>query len=522
MSATATAPESRVKKTLLNARVNTFFYLLTLILSFFSRKIFLNCLGADFVGLTGTLLSVLGYLNLAELGIGTAIGYVLYKPVFDHDTNKINEIVSVWGFLFRNVGYFVMFGGIILSLFLPLIFPHTDFPLLLIYFAYYSFLGASLIGYFINYRQGLLNVDQKGYIITRNYQTLNIVKTILQMASAYYTGSYYLWVLIEFSFGIIYAIILNIRLKQTYPWLKADTRLGKKIFKKYPEVMKYTKQVFIHKLAYVLTSQSNNIVIYAFANLAAVANFGNYMMLAEKIISLITNASGSLGAGLGNLVAEGNTEKTRKIYIQVLSFQNYVSGILLFGMIAYSTPFIKIWLGDEYVLSLWVLMPFFLKTYISMGNSVLGQGLYVHGLFYDVWAPFVEAAIFWIFAIAFGFKYGLFGVLLGHLIATIAIPLCWKSYFLFKKGLHLKWSIFWIHYIKYIIVDAVVIIASVYLNNIVSQTYHINSWLSVILNMICGTVLFAFISGIIFYFIDSYFRDVIKRFLLLAKSKICK
>ena len=56
--------ESRVKKTLLNARVNLLFYLLALTFSFFSRKIFLDCLGADFIGLTGTLQNLLGFLNL--------------------------------------------------------------------------------------------------------------------------------------------------------------------------------------------------------------------------------------------------------------------------------------------------------------------------------------------------------------------------------------------------------------------------------------------------------------------------
>lgn len=72
-----TSTGSRVKKTLLNARVNLIFYFLTPALSFFSRKIFLDCLGADFVGLTGTLQNLLGFLNLAELGIGSAILQVL-------------------------------------------------------------------------------------------------------------------------------------------------------------------------------------------------------------------------------------------------------------------------------------------------------------------------------------------------------------------------------------------------------------------------------------------------------------
>lgn len=121
--------ESRVKKSLLNARVNLIFYFLTLILSFFSRKIFLDTLGADFVGLTGTLQNLLGFLNLAELGIGSAIGYVLYKPLFEHDEGKINEIISVFGYLYRWIGFIILGAGIVLACFLPLIFPNTEFEM---------------------------------------------------------------------------------------------------------------------------------------------------------------------------------------------------------------------------------------------------------------------------------------------------------------------------------------------------------------------------------------------------------
>ena len=226
--------ESRVKKSLLNARVNLIFYFLTLILSFFSRKIFLDTLGADFVGLTGTLQNLLGFLNLAELGIYTAIGYVLYKPLFEHDETKISEIVSVLGYLYKWVGFIILGAGIVLACFLPLIFPNTEFEMGIIFFAYFSFLASSLIGYFANYKQTLLGADQKNYVVTAYFQTATIIKTLIQMASAYYTGSYYLWVVIELTFGIIYSFILNWKINQVYPWLRSEVRLGKQLFKNIP------------------------------------------------------------------------------------------------------------------------------------------------------------------------------------------------------------------------------------------------------------------------------------------------
>lgn len=131
--------ESRVRKSLLNARVNLIFYFLTLALSFFSRKIFLDTLGADFVGLTSTLQNLLGFLNLAELGISTAIGYVLYKPLFEQNKLKINEIISVFGYLYHWIGKIMLLAGGILACFLSLIFSNTGFDLTLIFFVYFFF-----------------------------------------------------------------------------------------------------------------------------------------------------------------------------------------------------------------------------------------------------------------------------------------------------------------------------------------------------------------------------------------------
>ena len=273
------AEKSRTQKTFLNARVNLIFYCLTLALSFFSRKIFLDILGADFMGLTGTLYNLLSFLNIVELGIGTTIGYVLYKPLFENNQQKINEIISVFGYMYRWVGIIILIAGIILSLFLPLIFPHTPFNFPIIYLAYYAFLASSLIGYFINYRQTLLGADQKNYVVTAYFQTGNIVKIIIQMISAYYTCNYYLWIAIEFIFGIIYSFILNWKINIVYPWLKSEIKDGKQLLKKYPEIIKLTKQVFVHKLGGIAQFQITPFLVYAFVSLQTVAFYGNYSII---------------------------------------------------------------------------------------------------------------------------------------------------------------------------------------------------------------------------------------------------
>lgn len=447
--------ESRVKKTLKNARVNLIFYFLTLALSFFSRKIFLDTLGADFVGLTSTLQNLLGFLNLAELGVGTAIGYVLYKPLFEHNQDKINEIISVMGYLYRNIGLIILGAGFVLACFLPLIFPSTGFDLLLIYFAYFAFLTSSLIGYFVNYRQNLLGADQKNYVVTACYQTISILKILIQMASAYYTGSYILWVVIELTFGILYSIVLNIQINKVYPWLKSEIRLGKKLFKKYPEVWKYTKQLFVHKITGFVQNQTTPFFVYAFVSLKTVAYYGNYTIITDKLSILISNFLDSTSSGVGNLVAENNVAKEKGVFEELLSLRFLIAGILIFAVYHLLPPFISLWLGPEYVMSNTVLILLLTSFFISITRGVVDQFLFAHGLFYDVWAPAVEAAIYIITALFGGHFWGLEGILLGGILSKIVIVCIWKPYFLFNKGFKRSVWRYWLEYLKNIALLAI-------------------------------------------------------------------
>ena len=428
------AQESRVKKSLLNARVNLVFYFLTLALSFFSRKIFLDTLGADFIGLTGTLQNLLGFLNLAELGIGSAIGYVLYKPLFDHDQSRINEIISVMGYLYRWIGLIILGAGCVLACFLPLIFPNTGFDLSLIYFAYFAFLTSSLIGYFINYRQNLLGADQRNYVVTAYFQTSNIIKLLIQMASAYYTGNYYLWVAIELTFGIIYSFILNWKIDQTYPWLRSEVRQGRQLFRKYPEVMKYTKQLFIQKMSYFVQYQTIPFLIYAFVSLKIVAFYGNYTIITDKISQMVNTFMEGSGASVGNLIAEGNMEKTVSVFWEMLSARYLVGGIVSFAIFTLIEPFISLWLGSEYILPKIVLILITVNIFISFTRGGVMQFLFGFGLFYDIWAPVAEIVINLSVATICGALWGLPGILLGGLTSQILIVGIWKPYFLYSKG----------------------------------------------------------------------------------------
>lgn len=502
--------ESRVKKSLLNARVNLIFYFLTLVLSFFSRKIFLDTLGADFVGLTGTLQNLLGFLNLAELGIGSAIGYVLYKPLFDHDEAKINEIISVFGYLYRWIGFIILGAGLVLACFLPMIFPNTQFEMGIIFFAYFAFLASSLIGYFANYKQTLLGADQKNYVVTAYFQTATIIKTLIQMASAYYTGSYYLWVAIELAFGIIYSFILNWKINQVYPWLHSEVRLGKQLFKKYPEVMKYTKQLFVHKIGGFTQWQTTPFLIYAFVSLQTVAYYGNYTIIVNKIDGFISNFLGSTGAGVGNLIAEGNRSKEIRVFWELLGVRFFVSGIVMFSIFMLIEPFITLWLGAEYILSRTVLIIILINFFLNLTRGATDQFLYGHGLFYDTWSPVVEAFIYIIVAIIGGHFWGLEGVLLGATVSLTVVIGCWKPYFLFTKGFKIPVIKYWGGWSKYILLIFLSGGLAYYLISLIPLTPY-GGWLSWIVYAIVTTVIMIIVELTFLLLFTRGMRDFVRR-----------
>lgn len=506
------AQESRVKKSLLNARVNLIFYFLTLALSFFSRKIFLDCLGADFVGLTGTLQNLLGFLNLAELGIGSAIGYVLYKPLFDHDEAKINEIISVFGYLYRWIGRIILGTGCILACFLPLIFPDTQFELGIIFFAYFAFLASSLIGYFANYKQTLLGADQKNYVVTAYFQTATIVKTLIQMASAYYTGSYYLWVVIELAFGIIYSFILNWKINQVYPWLRSEVKQGKLLFKKYPEVMKYTKQLFVHRIGAFTQFQMTPILTYAFVSLQMVAFYGNYSIVIDKIQALINNMFTGIEAGIGNLIAEGNQKKIEKVFWEITSVRYYIAGFTVFLIYYLINPFITLWLGKEYILSNSVIIIILVNTYLRISNGYNASFLFGYGLFNDTWAPLTEASINIVIAIIAGSICGLPGVLMGNIISYLLIVCIWKPYFLYWKGFKKNSTNYWLNILRYIVILAISWYSFILIKSAITIT-PIQGYLNFIFFAITILLVFGTIYTLMMLFLGIGFNNIIHRLL---------
>ena len=489
--------------------MNLIAYSLTLLIAFFTRGIFLDKLGTEFMGLSETLGSILGFLNLAELGIGTAIGYVLYKPVYDQDHDKINEVISVLGVLYRWIGLLIMAAGIIVSFFLPLFFNDTSFDYKTLYIGYFCLLASSLIGYFINYRTCILGADQRNYVVTGYFQIVNVCRTLAQVVAAIYISSFALYFIIQFVFGVINVIILNLKVNQLYPWLKTDVKNGRALLKKYPEVFKYTAQIFAHKLATIIQYQLTPVFIYKYVSLATVALYSNYTTVTTRLQQLLGTVLDSTGSSIGNMIAEGDESKSYNTFRQLFTFRSLCAGIAATCSGYLVAPFISVWLGAQYVLDWKISLIVALLMYSTM-LRLTDSFLYGSGLFYDVWAPYVEGAVCIVGAIVGGSHWGLPGVMMGQLLSQLLIVHMWKPYFLFSKGFHKSVFLYWGMVLKNVFnLIPSALFAWFVLTRFYSYQQLGESWL----NWIVGASIFTFVISIV-NFMFTWLTSKELRFLL--------
>ena len=433
----------RVHRSVMNMKVGMFFYVLSLFLAFFSRKVFLDCLGAEFIGLTGVLGNIMNYLSVAELGIGTSIVYFLYKPLQEDDHKKINEIISMLAYLYRNIGFFIGFAGLIISIFFPWWFSHLSTGLPLVYFTFYSFIGISMTGYIFNYCQLLLSANQKQYIISAYFQTIGIVQSITQIIIAYYYHNLYLWGAVGFIFTIIGCIIFNYRIRKEYPWLHINLKEGRKNLKRYPEVLKKTKQVFIHKISGLILYRTDDIFVGAFVSVVQVAFYGNYTIIINKFNFLVNILSDSMNAGIGNLIAEGNQHNTMKVFWELTAIRFFIAGIVVFGVLLFIQPFIICWFGNQYLLSNLIVYMLVFNLFIYLSRGVVEMYISAFGLFSDVWTAWTELALNITITLCTAPIWGIPGILLGKIVSVFFVAMLWKPYFLFSQGLRLPVSAYW-------------------------------------------------------------------------------
>ncbi len=441
---------SRVQKSWLNARINLLFYAAALMLSYFSRRIFLQVLGTQFVGFTGTVGNFLGFLNLAEMGTAMAVSFALYKPLLAGDKSQVAEIVSLTGYLYRRIGSIIAAAGALFSAFLPLIFPHPGFPMSVVFFAWYAFLSSSLLSYYLNYGQVLLDADQRNYIVTAWLQTAAILKVLTQIILlSRFNGGYYTWISIELAAGIVQSILLRRKIRQTYPYLHPPLKESRRALRHHPEITKSIRQLAIHKLSEFAFVSTKDFFIYLFTSLTMVAYYGNYVIILTRINQALLAVLTSMQAGIGHLIAENNMARTMSIFWEILALRYFTTGVFIFTTYHLIESFISLWLGKQYLLDGGTLLLIMANVFLVQTRDIVLSFVQGFGLFSDVWAPLVEGGLNISLSLLLGYFFGMNGVLTGSLISMFVIAFVWKPIFLFQSGFKQPVWMYWREVSKY-------------------------------------------------------------------------
>lgn len=508
---------SRTAKSLKNARAALLFYFLNLLLQFFSRKIFLDYLGSEVLGLNTTAQNLLGFLNLAELGIGSAVAYNLYKPLFEGNRQAINEIVSIQGWLYRRVAYVVLAGACVLMGFFPWIFAKAQVPLGYAYGSFAVLLLSSLLGYFVNYRQIVLTADQQQYRITYSTQSIHIIKVILQiLAIRFLSHGYVWWLVLELLMAVLSSYVLDRCIRKVYPWLRTVTNKGAELQKRYPGIITKTKQIFFHQMATYVLTQTSPLIIYAYASLTLVAVYGNYLLIINGITQLMGALLNGVGAGVGNLVAEGDKQRVKSVFWELTALRMWLASVACFGIYSLGHSFITLWVGAEYILpqSAYILLMGITFIQLSRTNEIF---ISAYGIYQDIWAPVMEAILNLGLSVILGYYYGLTGILSGVLISLLVMVVGWKPYFLYRYGFQESvWEYVW----RYGRLFMGIVLACIISNYLISRSsvllsFNYKQW---ILSALVTMGIYMPVSLLLLYLADCTIRDFAKRLVRIIQS----
>jgi O-antigen/teichoic acid export membrane protein len=450
--------ESRTEKSVKNSRVAMLWYCLFLVLTFFSRRVFIERLGGEVLGLSTAATNLLSCLNLAEMGIGTAIAFSLYRPLAEGDRVAVGEIVSVQGWLYRRIAWFVMAGGVVAMCFFPWFFAKAQVVVWYPYATFVVLMASSLAGYFFNYRQVVVTADQCDYRLLMVTQGARNGKLLLQIAAITWLAEGYVWWLVlELVATVATVAGIERLIRRRYPWLKTNVHTGGELRRRYPHIISKTKQLFFHRVGGLILTQTSPLVIYGFTSLTMVAVYENYMFIVLGIVAIVNALLGSVTAGVGNLVASATKEKVERFFGEMFSFRFFLAGVACVAMWMLAPSFVTLWVGGEYLLdgvSVGLLVAI---MYVLVTRGTVDMFVTASGLFHDIWAPVVEAVLNLGLSIALGSMFGLRGVLAGVLISLLVVVKGWKPWFFFSRWLKVPFGKYLTMYGRHVVAAAVAV-----------------------------------------------------------------
>lgn len=421
---------SRTKNAVRNIYCGLFNKIITILFPFLIRTLLIKKIGIEYAGLNSLFSSILQVLNLTELGFASAVVYSMYKPIAENDKETICSLLNFYKRIYFIIGVVILAIGITLLPFLQKLIKGNVPDDINIYILYSIYLLNTSLSYLLfGYKNSLLNAHQRRDVISNILTITQGLMNLCQLAILFTIKNYYLYVIMMPVFTVLNNILVGITTKRMFPEYSCKGKLAISIRK---DIRKKVAGLMISKLAQTSRNSFDSIFISAFLGLTTTAIYSNYMLVFTSLTGIINVITNSMQAGVGNFIQTESPEKNYELLKKLALLYALLIGWCATCMLCIYQPFIKIWLGESFMLPFAIVIMICAYFYLLISGH--GCSLFYHGC--GMWwngkyLAVTEALINIIGNYIFVKKFGLYGIVLATIISTL-IGSVWTLCILFK------------------------------------------------------------------------------------------
>lgn len=414
---------------------------ITLLIPFFVRTLFIKIIGIEYAGLNSLFASVLQVLNLAELGFASAVVYSMYKPIADRDDQTICALLNFYRKVYKAVGLVVLVVGLMVMPFLNNLINGTPPKDINLYVVYLIFLINTSISYLLyGYKTSLFNAYQRNDIINNISSITNIGLNLSHILVLFLLPNYYLYIIFIPFFTIANNLIVTYTVDKMYPQYKAVGNISQTMRK---DIWKKISGLAIQRVCIMSRDMFSSIFISAFISLSIVGIYYNYLMILNALTGVMIILVNSIMGAIGNTVATTTIEENFNILKKfncMFMWLSTIAGTCLFCMFQ---PFMQLWMGEKLMFGYSTVMLIVLYFYILRMGDIRSLWINAAGLFWEIrWRAVLEASLNLILDVILIQVWGVNGLLIGTILSLFFVnflyggSITFKYYFGYKRMWH--------------------------------------------------------------------------------------
>lgn len=421
------------RKSILNVSVSIGFKIITMIFVIVVKRFLIQACGNEVNGLNALYISIIGFLSVAELGVGSAITFCMYKPIVEGNHNKLSALYHLFSRLYMIVGGVILFSGLILTPFISyLAKDYTQLDVNL-YLTFILMLISVVVTYLFGSKTALINAYKNNYITTIISSSGILLQYVLQIIVLLITKSFVWYLACRIIAALVQWVATEIIANKKYSLILSDKQKVDASTKK--ELLKNIKAMFMHKVGTVLVNTVDSVIISIFVGVIALGEYSNYITVLTSITGVLTLIFTSLTSVFGHLYVESNKEVTRE-YSEVFHFLNFVIGVVFFlGYYAIIDNLIAILFSVELIVTKSISFVITLNGFVQFMRQSTLVFREATGTFYnDRWKPLFEGFANIILSIIFVRQIGVTGVIVATIITNLLICHVIEPYVLYKNA----------------------------------------------------------------------------------------